>query len=158
MLFSRNLKYKSKNLNKIWKFKNPRWWSPVTSFIWQLLPWKPIRYHVVLLNWNYKWSLLYVQGFTPIGWIVLKVEGGGGLIDPSLPLKVSCNYFCFEASSVNYVIIRSDRIKDWSSLAPRARSLAGLLKSFFKNCQGQEARNDFRVLLTVSMQCFDVAP
>ena len=32
-----------------------------------------------------------------IGWIVSKVEGGGGPIDPP-PLKASCNYFFFEAN------------------------------------------------------------
>ena len=74
--FPFNLKYKSENLNKIWKFENPRWRPPVTSFIWLLLPGKPIRHHVISLNWKYKWSLLYVPNFKPIGWIVSKVEGG----------------------------------------------------------------------------------
>ena len=96
------LRYKSENLNKIWKFENPRWRPPVTSFIWLLLPWKPIRHQVVWLNWKYKWSLLYVPSFMSIGWIVLKVEGGGGVrLTPSPPLKASCNYFFFEASRVN---------------------------------------------------------
>ena len=79
MLFSVNLRYKSKNLNKIWKTKNPRWRPPVTSFIWLLLPWKLIRHHVVSLNWKNKWSLLYLPNFKSIGWIVSKVKGGGGI-------------------------------------------------------------------------------
>ena len=66
--FPVNLRYKSENLNKIWKFKNPRWWPPVTSFIWLLLPWKPIRHCMV-------------------SQIVSKVEGG--LIDPPLRLCVT---------------------------------------------------------------------
>ena len=34
-----------------------------------------------------------------IGWIMSKVEGGGGPIDPPPPpFKASCNYFFFEAS------------------------------------------------------------
>ena len=36
--FPVNLRYKSENLNKIWKFKNSRWRPPVTLFIWLLLP------------------------------------------------------------------------------------------------------------------------
>ena len=75
--FPVNLRHKSENLNKIWKFENPRWRPPLTSFIWLLLPWKPIRHQVVLLNWKYKWSLLCVPNFKSIGRIVSKVEGGG---------------------------------------------------------------------------------
>ena len=97
MLFSVNLRYKNENLNKIWKFKNPRWRPPVTSFIWVLLPWKPIIHHVISFNWKNKWSLLYVPNFKSIGWIVSKVEGGS---DWPPPLKASCNYFFFEASKV----------------------------------------------------------
>ena len=83
--FPVNLRYKSENLNKIWKFGNARWRPPVTSFIWLLLPWKPIRHHMVSLNWKCKWSLLYVPNFKSIGWIVSDW--------PSPPLKASCNYF-----------------------------------------------------------------
>ena len=61
---------------------------------------KPIRHHVVSLNWKYKWSLLYIASFMSIGWIVSKVEEGGGPIDP-LPPKASCSYFFFEASWTN---------------------------------------------------------
>ena len=102
--FPVNLRYKSENVNKIWKFKNPRWRPPVTSFIWLLLPWKPIRNHVVTLNWKSKWSLLYVPNFKSIGWIVSKVEGGGDPIDP--PPKTSCNYFFFEASGVKFCCLK----------------------------------------------------
>ena len=78
---------------KIWtKSENPRWWPPVTSFICLLLPWKPIRHHVVLLNWKYKWSLFYFPNFKSVGWILSKVEGGGGGSDWP-PVKASCNYF-----------------------------------------------------------------
>ena len=42
-----------------------------------MLPWKPIRHHVVSLNWKYKWSSLFVPNFKSIGWIMSKVEGGG---------------------------------------------------------------------------------
>ena len=35
-----------------------------------------------------------------IGWIVLKVEGGGGGGLTPTPFKASCNYFFFEASKV----------------------------------------------------------
>ena len=94
--FPINLRYKSENLNKIWKFENPRWQPPVPSFIWLLLPWKPIRYHVVLLNWKNKRSLLYVTNFKLIGWIVSKVEGGVRLT-PLSRLRVT---FFFEASRV----------------------------------------------------------
>ena len=83
MLFSRQSQVESENLNKIWKSENPRWQPPVRSFIWILLPCKPIRHHVVSLNWKYKWSLLYVPNFKSIGWVVSKVEGGP--IDPPLP-------------------------------------------------------------------------
>ena len=90
-----NLRYKSYNLKKIWKFENPRWRTTVTSFIWLLLPWKPIRHHFVSLNWKYKWSMFYLPNFSSIGWTGSKVEveGGGGLIDSPHPLKASCNYF-----------------------------------------------------------------
>ena len=81
--------YKSENLNKIWKFKNPRWRPPVTSFIWLVLPWKPIKHHVVPLNWKYKWSLLYVPSFKSIEWIVSKVEGGGVRLTPPSRLCVT---------------------------------------------------------------------
>ena len=89
-----NLRYKSENLNKIWKFKNPRWQSPVTPFIWLLLPWKPVRHHVVLLYCKYKWSLLYVPNFMSMGWIMSKVEGGP--IDPPpspLPTRLRVTIF-----------------------------------------------------------------
>ena len=65
------------------KSENPRWRPPVTSSIWLLLPWKPIRDHVVSLNWKYKWSLLCVPNFKSIGWIMSKVEGFP--IDPPPP-------------------------------------------------------------------------
>ena len=90
--FSVNLRYKIENLNKIWKFKNPRWRPPVTSFIWLLLPRKPIRHHVVSLNWKYKWSLLYVPNFKSIGWIVSKVEGGRVRLTP-LPSRLRVTIF-----------------------------------------------------------------
>ena len=89
MLFSVNLRNKSENLNKIWKFENPRWRPPVTSFIWLLLPWKPIRHHVVSLNWKYKWSLLYVPNFKSIGWIVSKLDGGADWPPPPSRLRVT---------------------------------------------------------------------
>ena len=83
------------------KFENPRWRPPVTSCIWLLLPWKPIRHHVVSLNWEYKWSLLYVPNFKSIGWIVSKIEGGDPIDSPPPPpLKASCNYFFWKASRV----------------------------------------------------------
>ena len=99
--FPVNLRYKSENLNKIWKFKNPRWRPPVTFFIWLLLQWKPIRYHGVTLNWKYRWSLLYVPNFKSIGWIVSKVEGGGVWLTPNL--EASCNYFFFPASRIKRI-------------------------------------------------------
>ena len=73
----------------------------------QLLPWKPIRHHLISLNWKYKWSLLCVPNFKSIGWIVLKVEGGGGPIEPPPPLKASCNYFFLKASRVNNVAVQT---------------------------------------------------
>ena len=97
--FAVNLRHKSENLNKIWKFENPRWRPPVTSFIWLLLPWKPIRHHLVSLNWKYKWNLLRVPNFKSIGWIVSKVEGGRS---DWPPLKASCNYFFKKASRVKH--------------------------------------------------------
>ena len=87
--FPVNVRYRSENLNKIWKFENPRWRPPVTSFICLLLPWKPIRHHVVLLNLKYKWNLLYLPNFKSIGWVVSKVEGGVRLTPPSSRLRVS---------------------------------------------------------------------
>ena len=83
--FPINLRYKSENLNKIWKFKNPRWRPPVTPFIFLLLPWRPIRHHVVTLNWKYKWSLLHAPSFKSIGWIVSIVEGGVVRLPPPPP-------------------------------------------------------------------------
>ena len=97
--FPVNLSYKSKKLNKIWKFKNPRWQQPVTSSIWLLLPWKPIKHYVVSLNWKYKWSLLYVPNSQVNRMNCIESRRGGDDWPP--PLKASCNYFFFEASSVN---------------------------------------------------------
>ena len=97
MLFSRQFEVQS----KIWKFKNSRGRPPGTSFIWLLLPWKPIRHNVVSLNWKYKSSLLDVPNFMSIGWIVcVESRRGGGPIDPP-PFKASCNYFFFEAFWAN---------------------------------------------------------
>ena len=59
---------------------------------WLLLPWKPIRHHVVSLNWKYKWSLLYVPNFKSIGWIVSKVEGGP-IEASTVKLKIDLEFF-----------------------------------------------------------------
>ena len=88
--FPVNLRHKSENLSKIWKFENPRRRPPVTSFIWLLLPWKPIRHHMVSLNWKYKWSLLCEPKFKSNGSSVSKVEGrGSNWPPPPSRLRVS---------------------------------------------------------------------
>ena len=129
--------YKSENLNKIWKCENPRWRPPVTSFIWLLLPWKPIRHHVVSLNWKYKWSLLYVPNFKSIGWIVSKVEGGGGSDWPPLDQsRLRVTIF-----SRRLLGLKDDFINIWT-LSRRQINInawhlgSGLqFKSFYKKCQ-----------------------
>ena len=94
--FRVNLRYKSENLNKFWKFKNPRW-RPL------VLPWKPIRHHVVSLNWKYKWSLLYVPNFN----CVESRTAWGDPIDPPPPLslKASCNYLIFNFYNSHIIVL-----------------------------------------------------
>ena len=89
MLFSRQSeveKWKFERNRKIWKSKMA---AACDITYLTLLPWKPIRHHVVSLNWKYKWSLLYVPNFKSIGWIVSKVEGGGGSDWPPSRLRVT---------------------------------------------------------------------
>ena len=71
------LKYKRENLNKIWKFKNPRWRPPLTFLFDNCCHGNQLHTTWFRLNWKYKWSLLYVPSFMSIGWILSKVERGG---------------------------------------------------------------------------------
>ena len=109
--FPVNQRYKIENLNKIWKFENQRWRPPVTSFIWLLLPWKPIGHHVVWLNWKYKWSLLYVPNFKSIGWIVSKVEGWGGPIAPPPPSRLRVTIFSRRLLRLNELVRRKIQLR-----------------------------------------------
>ena len=105
MLFSRQSevgKGKFEQNLKIWKSVQDggRLWRHLFDY---MLPWKPVRHHLVSLNWNYKWSLLYIPNFKSIGWIVSKLEGGEDPIDSPPPLKASCNYFFQKASRVKTI-------------------------------------------------------
>ena len=74
----------------------------MTSSIWLLLPWKPIRDHVVSLNWKYKRSLLCVPNFKSIGWIVSKVEGFP--IDPPPPPRLRVAIFSRRLLGLNIIV------------------------------------------------------
>ena len=55
-----------------------------------------MRHHVVSLNRKYQGSLLsllYVPNIMSMGRIMLKVEGGGGQIDPPTHLSVRVTFF-----------------------------------------------------------------
>ena len=73
--------------------------SDVIMLPW--LPWKPIRCHVTILNWKYTGHLLHIPSFMSIGLILLKIEGGGAVIDtPPSCLRVT---FFSMPSWVNHV-------------------------------------------------------
>ena len=85
MLFSRQSevkKWKFEQNLKIWKSKMA---AACDVIYLTIVAMETIRNHVVSLNWKYKWSLLYVPNFKSIRWIVSKVEGGRGPIDPPPP-------------------------------------------------------------------------
>ena len=91
MLFScqsEEQKWKFEQNLKIWKSKM----AAACDVIYLTIVAR-LRHHVVSFNWKYKWSLLYAPNFKTIGWIVLKVEGKRGPIDPPPPLEASYNYF-----------------------------------------------------------------
>ena len=81
------------------KFENFK--MPATSDVIMLLwlSWKPVRCHVIILNWKYTGHLLHIPSFMSIGCILLKIEGGP--IDLHPPFMPSCNFVFFMPSRVN---------------------------------------------------------
>ena len=54
-------------MKKNWKIGKSRMaaTSDVIMLLW--LPWKPLRCHVTMLNWNYTGHLLHIPSFMSIG-------------------------------------------------------------------------------------------
>ena len=97
--FPRQSEVEKWKFDKIWKSWNPKRRAACDVIYLTIVAMEnQLGHHVVLLNWKYKWRLLYVPNFKLTGWIVSRVEGGGGgmgPIDPP-PLKASCSYFFLE--------------------------------------------------------------
>ena len=69
----------------------PCLWAHLLTLIkWRHRWWRHHKSHAICEN---KWSLLYVPNFKSIGWIMSKVEGGGGSDWPPPPSRLRVTIF-----------------------------------------------------------------
>ena len=76
----------------------------VIMLLWLLL--KLIRCHVAILNWKFTGHLLHIPSFMSIGWILLKIERGGGAYNfvffmPSLAIRLPPRIVNFRVNQKN---------------------------------------------------------